>query len=53
MSPNPSGVSAAHLSLEGCEGVCAEARAAIVDDDPAEAFLVLVWLPASMFFSRL
>ncbi len=39
--------------LEVREHLFAEARAALVDYDPAHEFLVLVWLPASMFFSRL
>ena len=40
-------------TLEVREHLFAEARAAITDDDPAREFLVLVWLPASMFFYRL
>ena len=39
--------------LEVRENLFAEARAAIADYDPAREFLVLVWLPASMFFYRL
>ena len=38
--------------LEVRENLFAEARAALADDDPAREFLVLVWLPASMFFYR-
>jgi len=38
--------------LEVREHLFAEARAAIADDEPAQEFLVLVWLPASMAFSR-
>ena len=38
--------------LEVREHLFAEARAAISDYDPAREFLVLVWLPASMFFYR-
>ena len=39
--------------LEVREGLFAEVRAALADYDPAREFLVLVWLPASMFFYRL
>ena|SRR3712207_887965 len=39
--------------LEVREHVFAEVRAAIAAYDPAQEFLVLVWLPASMFFYRL
>ena len=39
--------------LEVREHLFADARAAITDYDPAREFLVLVWLPASMFFSPL
>ncbi len=35
------------------EGLFAEVKTAIGDYDPAQEFLVLVWLPASMFFYRL
>ncbi len=35
------------------ENLFAEARAAIADYDPAREFLVLVCLPASVFFYRL
>ncbi len=38
--------------LEVRENLFAEARAAIADYDSAREFLVLVWLPASMFFYR-
>jgi hypothetical protein len=31
----------------------AQVRAAMADDDPAQEFLILVWLPTSMVFSRL
>lgn len=34
------------------ERLFAEARAAIAANDPSREFLVLVWLPASMFFYR-
>ncbi len=40
-------------SLEVREHLFAELRAAIAEYDPAHEFLVLVWLPASMFFYRL
>ncbi len=47
-------VTAAMLpTLEVREHLFAEARTAIGDYDPAQEFLVLVWLPASMFFYRL
>ncbi len=39
--------------LEVREHLFAEVRAVIADYDPAQEFLVLVWLPASMFFYRL
>ncbi len=39
--------------LEVREHLFAEARAAIADYDPEREFLVLAWLPASMFFYRL
>ena len=46
-------VTAAMLpKLEVRENLFAGTRAAIADYDPAQEFLVLVWLPASMFFSR-
>ena len=38
--------------LEVRENLFADARAAIAAYDPAQEFLVLVWLPASMFFYR-
>ncbi len=38
--------------LEVREHLFAEARAALANYDPAQEFLVLVWLPASMFFYR-
>ncbi len=38
--------------LEVREHLFAEVRAAIAEYDPAHEFLVLVWLPASMFFYR-
>ena len=41
------------LRLEVREHPFAEVRAAIANYDPAQEFLVLVWLPASMFFYRL
>ncbi len=41
------------LRLEVREHPFAEVRAAIADYDPAREFLVLVWLPASLFFYRL
>ena len=39
--------------LEVRENLFAEVRAAIAEYDPAQEFLALVWLPASMFFYRL
>ena len=39
--------------LEVREHLFAEARAAIADYDPAQEFLVLVWLPEAMCFYRL
>ena len=39
--------------LEVRENLFAEVKTAIGDYDPAQEFLVLVWLPASMFFYRL
>ncbi len=39
--------------LEVREHLFAEVRAAIADDDPAQEFLVLAWLPESIFFYRL
>jgi hypothetical protein len=42
-----------HLRLEVREHPFAEVRAAIANYDPAQEFLVLVWLPASMVFYRL
>ncbi len=39
-------------SLEVRAGLFAEVRAAIAEYDPAQEFLVLVWLPASMVFYR-
>ena len=39
--------------LEVREHLFAEVKTAIADYDPAQEFLVLVWLPASMFFYRL
>ncbi len=35
------------------EGLFTEVKTAIGDYDPSQEFLVLVWLPASMFFYRL
>jgi hypothetical protein len=35
------------------DALFAEVRAAIANYDPAQVFLVLVWLPSSMFFYRL
>ena len=40
-------------SLEVRAGLFAEVKMAIAEYDPAQDFLVLVWLPASMFFCRL
>ena len=39
--------------LEVREDLFTEVRAAIAAYDPAQEFLVLVWLPASMFFYRI
>ncbi len=39
--------------LEVRENLFAEVRAAMEEYDPGQEFLVLVWLPASMFFYRL
>ena len=39
--------------LEVRAGLFAEVRAAMEEYDPAQEFLVLVWLPEAMFFSRL
>jgi hypothetical protein len=44
---------AAGPRLEAREHLFAEVKTAIADDDPSQEFLVLVWLPASMFFYRL
>ena len=38
--------------LEVRENLFAEVRAAMEEYDPGQEFLVLVWLPASMFFYR-
>ena len=38
--------------LEVRENLVAEVRAAMEEYDPGQEFLVLVWLPASMFFYR-
>ena len=47
-------VTAAMLPRLGVrENLFAEVKAAIVDYDPVREFLVLAWLPASMFFYRL